>query len=277
MTTRRALVLGGGGLAGIAWMTGLLHGLAETGNDITGADLVIGTSAGSTVAAQLTSGLPLASLYARQTDPALQSAEIAPEIDFAVFADEMRRFTDGADTPEEMLRAAGAFALAARTVPEGRRREVIAGRLPAREWPAAWTLRITAIDCADGSLRVFDSSSGVPLVDAVAASCAVPGVWPPVTIGGRRYMDGGARSSDNADLASGAERIVVVSPLGTNSEMPSPMPLRDVVSRLEADGSQVTVISPDSASTAAFGANPLDPASRGPSAEAGYEQGRAGL
>lgn len=277
METRRALVLGGGGLAGIAWMTGLLHGLAEAGNDITGADLVIGTSAGATVAAQLASGLPLADLYARQADPARQSAEISPDVDFASFAEEMHRFTDGASTPEETLRAAGKFALAARTVPEDRRLDVIAGRLPSHDWPAAWALRVTAVDCADGSLRVFDSSSGVSLVDAVAASCAVPGVWPPVTIGGRRYMDGGARSTDNADLAAGAARIVVVSPFGLNAEVPSPRPLRDAVAGLEAGGADVTVISPDDASAAAFGANPLDPASRGPSADAGYAQGRAGL
>lgn len=277
MAIRRALVLGGGGLAGIAWMTGLLHGLAEAGHDLTGTDLVIGTSAGSTVAAQLASGLPLADLYARQAESALQSAEISPEVDFASFAEDMRRFTNGASTPEEMLRAAGAFALAAKTVPEARRRDVIAGRLPAYDWPSSWTLQVTAVDCADGELRVFGAASGVALVDAVAASCAVPGIWPPVTIGGHRYMDGGARSADNADLATGYSDITVISPLGANSELPSPRPLADAVAALRREGSQVRVIAPDAASTAAFGVNPLDPATRRPAAQAGYAQGRAGL
>lgn len=276
METRRALVLGGGGLAGIAWMTGLLHGLAGAGHDLTGADLVIGTSAGSTVGAQLASGLPLADLYARQTDPARQSPEISPDIDFTSFADDMQRFSAGAGSLEEMTRAAGAFALAARTVPEDRRREVIAGRLPSHAWPAGWDLKLTAVDCADGTLAVFDRDSGVPLVDAVAASCAVPGVWPPATIGGRRYMDGGVRSTDNADLASGRADVTVLSPLGTNPEVPSPLPLAAAVAALRDGGARVTVIAPDAASLAAFGANPLDPATRRPAAEAGYAQGRAG-
>jgi NTE family protein len=124
---------------------------------------------------------------------------------------------------------------------------------------------------------VFDRASGVSLVDAVAASCAVPGIWPPVTIDGRRYMDGGVRSTDNADLAAGAARIVVVSPFGMNSQVPSPMPLPEVVGRLRDSGAEVRVLQPDEASAAAMGANPLDPATRVPAAEAGLAQGRAGL
>jgi NTE family protein len=277
VAAERALVLGGGGLAGIAWMTGLLHGLAEAGQDVTGAELVIGTSAGSTVGAQLASGLPLSELYARQTDPALQSRELTPEIDFAKFGEEMGGFLATASTPEEMLRAAGGFALDAATIPEADRRAVIAGRLPSYSWPSSWTLQVTAVDCENGDLAVFGRDSGVALVDAVAASCAVPGVWPPATIGGRRYMDGGTRSMDNADLAAGAAQIVVVSPFGMDSEVPSPMPLRDVVERLSESGSQVTVISPDEGSAATFGTNPLDPATRGPAAKAGYAQGRTGF
>lgn len=278
MTVERALVLGGGGLAGIAWMTGLLRGLAEAGTDVTAdAELVIGTSAGSTVGAQLASGLSLAELYARQTDPALQSREISPEIDFAKFGEDMGGFVASASTPEEILRAAGGFALAASTIPEADRREVISGRLPSYDWPTTWTLRVTAVDCETGELAVFGPDSGVPLVDAVAASCAVPGIWPPATIGGRRYMDGGVRSMDNADLASGAARIVVVSPFGMNPEVPSPMPLTGVVARLRSEGSAVTVIEPDEKSNAAFGTNPLDPATRGPAARAGYAQGLAGI
>jgi NTE family protein len=274
MTTERALVLGGGGVAGAAWITGLLLGLREAGQDVTGADLVIGTSAGSTVAAQLASGLPLADLYERQADPARQPREISADIDFTEFGAAFGKFMDGATTPEEMLRAAGGFALAAKTVPEADRRAVIAGRLPSYDWPA-WPLKITAVDCESGELAIFDADSGVSLVDAVTASCAVPGVWPPVTIGGRRYMDGGSRSMDNADLAAGAKRIMVVSPLGMNPEVPSPMPLGEVVAELRRSGSDVTVISPDEASAAAFGTNPLDPGTRTPAAEAGRAQGRA--
>ena len=124
---------------------------------------------------------------------------------------------------------------------------------------------------------MFDRESGVSLIDAVAASCAVPGIWPPVTIDGHRYMDGGIRSSDNADLARGAARIVVVSPFGLDAQIPSPMPLRAVVAGLVDGGAQVTVIGPDPASVAAMGVNPLDPGTRQPAAEAGRAQGRAGF
>ncbi len=275
MTVDEALVLGGGGVAGIAWMTGLLAGLAEAGQDVTGADLVIGTSAGANVAAQLGSGRSLDELFARQTDPALQSAEIMAEIDIAEFGEQFERYMAGATSQEEILRQAGAWALAARTVPEAERRAVIESRLPSHEWPSR-RIELVAVDCESGLMRVFDSQSGVSLVDAVTASCAVPGIWPPVTIDGRRYMDGGVRSMDNADLAAGAARIVVVSPFGMNSEVPSPMPLPEVVARLR-DGAEVTVLQPDEASAAAMGANPLDPATRRPAARAGRAQGQAGL
>jgi NTE family protein len=276
MAVDQALVLGGGGIAGIAWMTGLLAGLADAGQDVTGADLVIGTSAGASVAAQLGSGLPLGDLYARQVDPALQSREIPAEVDLAKFAQDIGPFLADAISPQDTLRLFGAFALAASTVPEADRLAVIAGRLPSREWPQR-LIRLVAVDCESGATEVFDASSGVSLVDAVAASSAVPGVWPPVTIGDRRFMDGGVRSSDNADLAEGAARITVISPLGLDSPLPTPLPLRDVMAKLRAGGAEVTVIEPDKVSREAFGANPLDPATRVPAAEAGRAQGRGGL
>jgi NTE family protein len=269
-----ALVLGGGGVAGIAWMTGLLAGLADAGRDVTGADLVIGTSAGATLAAQLGAGLSLDELFARQVEPRLQSRELMAEIDMEKFAADLQPYMAGVASPGDMLRGFGKFALDAPTVPEAERRAVIEGRLPSASWPTTPT-RLIAIDCGSGEMAAFDAHSGVSLIDAVAASCAVPGIWPPVTIGGRRYMDGGVRSADNADLASGAERIVVISPLGIDSPIPTSLPLREVVAALSAGGASVTVISPDAASVAAIGINALDPATRTPAATAGRAQGRA--
>jgi NTE family protein len=276
MADLRALVLGGGGVAGIAWMTGLLTGLAEAGDDVTGADLIIGTSAGASVAAMIGSGLPLPDLFARQSDPALQSAELMAELDVAKMTVEVAAYLRGATTAAGMQRQFGAYALAATTVPEATRRAVIQSRLPIRDWPDR-RIQVTAVDAATGELAIFDAQSGVSLVDAVTASSAVPGVWPPVTIGGNRYIDGGVRSADNADLAAGFGQVTVISPLGFDSPIPSPLPLRDVVARLRAEGSVVTVIVPDAASAAAIGANPLDPATRTPASKAGRAQGRAGL
>ena len=276
MAVDQALVLGGGGVAGTAWMTGLLTGLADAGQDVTGADLIIGTSAGANVAAQLGSGLPLRDLYARQADPALQCREIPAEVDLEKFGQDIGPYLAQASSPLDTLRLFGAFALAASTVPEADRLAVIAGRLPSRAWPSR-LIKLVAVDCESGATEVFDASSGVSLVDAVAASCAVPGIWPPTTIGDRRFMDGGVRSSDNADLAQGAARIIVISPLGLDSPLPTSLPLRDVVARLRAGGAEVAVIEPDMLSRQALGANLLDPAARTPAAEAGLAQGHHGL
>jgi NTE family protein len=118
----------------------------------------------------------------------------------------------------------------------------------------------------------FDRLSGTGLVDAVAASCAVPGVWPPVTIEGRRYMDGGVRSSDNADLAQGYARIVIVSPIGLRADEIVAFPLREQIDPLKTAGAKTYLIEPGHTSRTAIGLNPLLPATRKPVAEAGRKQ-----
>jgi NTE family protein len=266
-------VLAGGGLAGIAWETGILCGIADEVPDaaraLLAADVLLGTSAGSTVAAQLGSGTDLGELFARQI------AESSPEIDSGVGVEEITAlFTSALTTPnttrEQQLQRIGAIALATDTVPESVRRDVIARRLPSREWPER-ILRVTAIDVATGELVVIDRDSGIPLVDAVAASCAVPGAWPPVTLGDRRFMDGGVGSIVNMTVASDCAAVVVLVP----SSETSPSPFGDGASAEVAafDGDVLSVFA-DDASIAAFGPNPLDPACRIPSADAGREQGR---
>ncbi|WP_131739134.1 patatin-like phospholipase family protein [Actinomadura roseirufa] len=264
----RALVLGGGGVAGIAWTTGVLAGLADAGADVTGADVLVGTSAGAAVAAQVGSGLPLKELFARQVDPALQNRELVPEgITVAEVMQILMRLAGEHTDPAELRRAIGARALAARTVPEAARRSVIEGRLPVHAWPDR-DLRVTAVNALTGELRVFDRTGGAGLVDAVAASCAVPMIWPAVTIGGIRYVDGGVHSANNLHLAAGFGRVVAVSPM----EDPA---LAAEAAELERDGGRIEVIRPDEASLAAFGTDPLDPATRTPSAGAGFAQGQA--
>ena len=200
-------------MAGIAWELGVLRGLQDADSELAGrvlaADLVIGTSAGSAVAAQITSGVPLADLYDRQLSP--ESAEIEVQLDME---DLLARFTAagaGASTPDDAMRAIGALALDTDTVAEPVRKAAIAARLPVPDWPDRPVL-LPAIDALTGELTVFSRDSGVALVDAVAASCAVPGIWPPVTINGRRYIDGGVGSATHADLAAGYDRILVIVP-----------------------------------------------------------------
>ncbi|MFI7696866.1 patatin-like phospholipase family protein [Nonomuraea sp. NPDC049655] len=270
---RRALVLGGGGVAGIAWATGVLAGLADEGVDVRDADLIVGTSAGSAVGAQARSRLTVEELFQRQVDPALQAREIPAVFDAASFAAALQGILAGAHDRDELHRRIGAWALEAPTVGEPERRAAVASRLPETDWPER-PLVLVALDAATGETRLFDRASGVGLVDAVTASCAVPGVWPPVTIEGRRYIDGGVRSSDNADLAAGFERVLVVSPQPPGAPASPWTSLEQEVALLRKEGSAVEVVSPDEGAVAAMGANPLDPAVRSPAAHAGREQGR---
>ncbi|WP_172798249.1 patatin-like phospholipase family protein [Mycobacterium sp. GA-1285] len=269
--TRRALVLAGGGVAGIAWETGILAGIADespaTAEALLTSDVLVGTSAGSTVAAQLGSGLGLAALFDRQT--AVTSAEIKPGTGIETITEMFLDAMTAAGSKTEKLQRIGAIALSADTVTEEVRRSVIEQRLPSHDWPDR-DLRITAIDTETGELVAFDRASGVSLVDAVAASCAVPGVWPPVTIGERRFMDGGVGSTVNLAVADDCDSVVALIPQGLSSPSPFGAGARDEVTARNAFG-----VFADDESLAAFGANPLDPACRAPSAHAGRRQGRS--
>jgi NTE family protein len=265
---RTALVLGGGGITGIAWEIGVLAGLAEAGVDLTGADLVVGTSAGSVVGAQLTSGADLEMLFARQLEP--PADEKVARMTRAALARYGWAVLRSRGKDVEFRRRVGALALAAEqaglTPTEQERLDVIGSRLVSPEWPDR-DLRITAVDAETGEFRVLDRTSGVPLLQAVAASCAVPGVYPPVTIDGRRYVDGGMRSAANADLAEGYDRVVVLAPIPRGVG-----PLSSVDAQVTGMVARVAVVSPDEASRRAIGRNVLDPAARAGSARAGRAQ-----
>ena len=263
-------------MAGIAWETGVLRGIADespaAARLLLESDVLVGTSAGSTVAAQLGSGRTLAALFDRQTAEA--STEIDPGVDIEaiteLFLNALQKPRDGTWDKTSSLARIGALALATETVPEAFRREVIAQRLPSHEWPDRG-LRVTAVDTATGEFVVFDRDSGVGLIDAVAASCAVPGAWPPVTIAGRRYMDGGVNSTVNVGVADDCDVAVVLVPAGADAPSPfGPGPAAEIATF----GGRTCTVFADDDSLAAFGANPLDPRCRVGSAMAGRAQGR---
>lgn len=264
-----ALVLGGGGVTGVAWELGILAGLAAAGVDLAKADLVVGTSAGSVVGTYVASGIDLEERYERQL--AASSGEIAARFGLPQVARLGWAMLRSRDTQAYLARI-GKMALAAKTLPEAERRDVIAGRLGVTEWPSKRFL-VTAVDAATGEFKVFDRDSGVSIVDAVGASCAVPGVWPPVTIGDRRYIDGGMRSATNADLAAGHARVVIIAPMSLGGKhVPRVSAQADA---LRAAGASVIVITPDAAAKEAIGRNVLDPARRPGSARAGRTQATA--
>ncbi|PPI26120.1 patatin-like phospholipase family protein [Rathayibacter sp. AY1B5] len=268
-----ALVLAGGGLAGIAWELGVLRGLADASPEaarllLDVSTTFIGTSAGSAVAAQLSTGTGLDESYESQLQE--ESAEIGADVDGERLQALFAAAVEGATSPQDARRRIGTLALEAETLPEDTRRAVISARVGDADWPEQ-RLLITAVDTATGELRVFDRESGVGLVDAISASCAVPGVWPPVSIDGVRYMDGGVRSGSNADLAAGADWVLIVTPLpGVGTPGAGLVPTGELDALAD---SRVEVLYADEESVRAFGPNSLDPAVRAASARAGRAQG----
>ena len=285
-TGKRALVLGGGGSTGNAWLIGVIAGMRDSGLNVTGADLIVGTSAGSTAAAQMTGADPIrlladvvsASLPQRRTGTVESNRGRVAK---GASVDHLKRtnaIIAAAEDPTDMRRRLGASALELDAASDGsghaRWRATVAGRLPSQHWPQQRIL-LTAVDAHTGDPVVFDRYSGVDLADAIAASCSSGA---PYGIGDNRFIDGGyRRSSENADLAAGFRRVLVLSPLGGRTRAPLEwgMPLATQVEELRAGGSTVETVLPDSDSLDAFGSNLMDLSRRPAAARAGYEQATA--
>ncbi|TYL50925.1 patatin-like phospholipase family protein [Agromyces mariniharenae] len=283
--TRTALVLGGGGSTGNAWLIGVVAGLFDAGIDVTDADLTIGTSAGSTAAAQFAGATPtelLAAVLAADVQPLTgpsgpdRGRNAAGSV--ADHLERLRALIASAVDQADLRRRVGARALELEAAsPETRQaqwRATVASRLPSPEWPGRRIL-ITAVDAETGAPIVFDRDSGIDLVDAVAASCSSGAAY---RVDGHAYIDGGFRSNaENADLASGCARVLVLSPFGGRSLVPASWGthLATQLDELRARGSGVETIVPDRAAEHLFGANGMDPTLRPPAARAGYDQGRA--
>jgi NTE family protein len=280
----RALVLGGGGSTGNAWLLGVIAGLLDAGLDVTEADLVIGTSAGSTTAAQIAGATPtellaatLAAAPPQRTGPVRSDGGRALSRPVADHLERTGKIIAAAEDAADMRRRMGAAALGMEAASDDSRqaqwRATVAARLPDQYWPQR-TMLIAAVDAQTGEPVVFDRHSGIDLVDAVAASCAGGFAY---RIGDNRYIDGGYRRNENADLAAGYERVLVLSPLGGRSRHPLDwgMQLAAQVDELRASGSSVETIFPESDSEHMFGANSMDLSLRPTAAQAGYDQGRA--
>ncbi len=271
--SRRALVLGGGGSAGNAWLIGVMAGLFDGGVDVRAADLIVGTSAGATAAAQVTGALPgqlLIDVVSAAVSP--RPASIGPVAKHMQMTDAIiGAAVDAAD----MRRRLGAAALAAAGDGGLRWRDTVAARLPGPDWPRQ-RLLIPAVDAHSGEPAVFDRDSGVDLVDAVAASTSNGFGVPPYAIGEGRYIDGGYRADVNADLAAGYERVLIVAPFGARTRKPLAWRLHLVAQAedLRAGGSRVETIFPDERAQGAFGGDMMDLSRRAPSARAGYDQGK---
>jgi len=272
---------------GNAWEIGVIAGLSYSGVDVIEADLIIGTSAGATASAQVTSTSPTELLTAildapsrqrvDQGRPSVERPPLAPVIDHM---ERTNRIIADAEDASDMRRRMGAAALEMDAASGGfgqeKWRAIVAARLPNHRWPER-SILITAVDARTGEPVVFDRHSGIDLVDAVAASTANGFGVPPFGIGGDRFIDGGYRRNENADLAVGCERVLVLSPFSGRSRHPDEwrMQLAAQVEELQSSGSTVETLFPDRLSLKAFGSNMMDPSRRRPSALAGHEQGIA--
>lgn len=248
----KALVLGGGGPVGRAWQMGIAAALLAEGVDLRDADLIIGTSAGAIVGARLALGLdPIAMNFAADaTAVSLPSAAVMAGLQ-ALMAGMIR--AANSPTPEMERMQIGRMALAAPTISEDTSlaRETFAA-FKSQRWPPSF--RATTVSASTGRLKVWDASAGVPLERAVAASAALPVMWPPITIGDDRYMDGGVRSTLNADVASGCVRVVVVSCIDLVTGPGMPDAYRTLNKRLlieidglRREGATVEIVAPSAA------------------------------
>jgi len=277
----RALVLGGGGPLGVAWESGVITGFAQGGVDLGQADYIQGTSAGAIVGARLASGVSAAALADAVLDRA--SAQIRPPVGGS--PDALRRMVQmlreaqgGTRNPAEMRRELGALALGADGAAEAEFLEIIGRELGAiahQGWPAR-AFACTAVDVQDGGFQLWEAGSGVDLLPAVTSSACVPGLCAPITLKGRRYMDGGMRSATNADLAVGHEIVVLIA-MQTPAAAQGPFArvIDEEVESLQEDGATVVVVTPDEGSVAACGENLMDAARKPAVARAGVAQGLA--
>jgi len=283
----RALVLSGGGPICESWESGLVAGMAEKGVNLSRADLIIGTSAGSIVGAQLAINRAPSSMHAFEAaleastfrPPPSAAGSPPPMLDEAMLGKKLGELAAGKRPPEQVRAEIGAWALSAHPVLSEDAFVGLFMRLfPDQAWPQT-QFQCVAVNADNGSLKIFGKDSGVDLARAVAASCAVPGLFPPIKIDGHRYIDGGMRSLTNADLVKGYKAVLVFNFI--------PNPRTTKIARsfgtlsdrelkiLRDSGSTVETITPDPKSLAAFGPNQQDPNRRAAAFAAGIEQGRA--
>jgi NTE family protein len=276
---RRALVLGGGGVIGVAWETGIIIGLLEEGIDVRDADLVIGTSAGSMVGTRIAAGHDLGEAAGDEAGEGIEIPLPDDGVDMNALGQIFGIWANATQMNDAVCKEIGTLAAGASTAPEAAWIAATGASLGVDDWPEK-PLRLTAVDVETGQFEVHTKETGAPLHAAIASSCAVPGMFPPIEIGGRSYMDGGVRSGTSADAALdfAPDVVLVIAPICTATApigAVAERAMNDEVAELRAAGAQVAAIIPLEAEISAFGPNLMDPEHAETALQAGIERGRA--
>jgi NTE family protein len=290
--TPDVLVLGGGGILGEAWMLAVLAGLEETaGIDTRACGSFIGTSAGSIVSAALAAGTrPRDRLGELPEQPPVEDLEDGGGSSIVAGALRLGMAAGGAAAAPLAAVALRSTELggalvrraALSRIPHGRRSLRGLGR--SLEQAGArfdGRLSVSAVELESGR-RVMFGTPGAPeatVGQAVEASCAIPGVFQPIRVNGRTYVDGGAWSPTNMDTARvrRGTRVLCLNPTGSIRALG---PLSRSAAGIEAlalerRGAKVTTVAPDSGSSAAMGTNLMDAGPRDDAIGAGFAQGTA--
>ncbi|MGI8556810.1 MAG: patatin-like phospholipase family protein [Solirubrobacteraceae bacterium] len=277
------LVLGGGGVLGEAWMNGALAGIEDgAGIDLREVDVLVGTSAGSIVAANLAAGRSPRRPQRRDADagqPA-QAGVGAPRRLLMRGAAPLR----GRVIPYEAPAGALLRATVLRGLPRGTRTlERLERSLERAQIEFDGRLRVVCVELRTGRRVVFGAPAAptAPVSRAVVASCSIPGYFEPVEIGGREYVDGGVHSPVNLDAAPAGHgtKVLCLAPLA-GLQLALASPLRLLRARLGAElvgferrGARVSLIAPWSAAAAPMARDLMDDAQRAFVHAAGYAQG----
>ncbi len=272
------LVLGGGGVVGVAWEIGVLSALSDVlGWDPAAAPVIVGTSAGSVIGTQLRHGRTLEDLVGEQRSGGLKlGRDSGQQADPAAALDVFRRWAGVERMDAESARAVGELACALALTSEATMIESFRAALPAEAWPDG-ELRVTGVSVGTGERVAWTSASDVELVRAIAASCAVPGLFPAISIGDDRYLDGGLWSGSNADLlmGDGLPAALFIGPMGVGSTglaQLSARSLSDERALLESSGTTLEVLEPGERFVAA-GMQLMDPTRRVEALEIGLAEG----
>ena len=242
MNSKVALALSGGGHYGIAFHIGYLKGLFDKGIDLRTVDYIIGTSAGSQVSTTISSMIDWDTIWQEQIIEKVNETTPISDKEMGELFQAFDQLAKESKSTKAWVDGMGEISKNTQpNVSLDARRDMIRNRLGSV--PLEWNdkLNIVATELETSERKVFNAQSGVALIDALAASSALQGVWQPIPINGYHYYDGGSYSMENPDVVDDAVKVIV---LTTDLPIETPYALDQLVEQMKADGKDVYVVKP---------------------------------